>query len=77
MKIKLLLANLRLYSVQAIAFLASLNTFYLSVLAINPDSVLAIPAWIVMTLNVAGLLYGYIGRGIPQPEALARVESLR
>lgn len=75
--IQLILANLKLYSVQAIVFLAGLNGVYLMLAKSSPAAVEAIPAWIIMAMNIGGLLYGYIGRSVPQPEAVAKVQYLQ
>ena len=74
---KIFLANLRLYSMQGLAFLFTLNSFYMFLLTSAPERAAEIPMWIVWVLNVGGLAYGWIGRQIPQPAAVARIEDLK
>lgn len=76
-QLRMFLQQLRLYSVQAMAFLAMINSFYVFLQQSAPDLAAQVPAWIIWVLNVAALAYGYYGRQVPQPEAAARIEALR
>ena len=75
--IKLFFANLRLYSMQALAFLFTMNSFYVFLLQSAPETAAQIPSWIIWVMNVGGLLYGYIGRQIAQPVAAAKIEAIK
>lgn len=59
------LTMLKLYSVQAILALASLN----GLLAVWD----AAPVWLVVAVNVAGAIAGYIARRAPQPEVASKL----
>lgn len=62
------LTMLKLYSVQAILALAGLN----GLLAVWDGA----PAWLVVAVNVAGVIAGYIARRTPQPKVAAKLAVL-
>lgn len=69
-----LIAQMRLFSVQAIALLVTLNGIYMGL----PDHIKEqCPDWLIIAMNIAVGLYGYVGRQIPQPEAVAKVEAAK
>jgi hypothetical protein len=73
----LLAQNLKLYSIQAIAFLAAMNSFYAFLLANAPGTAAFIPVWFIWLLNMGALIYGYIGRQIPQPDVMNKIRMLQ
>lgn len=56
---------LKTYSIRVVLFVASLN----SLLAVWGDA----PAWLVVAVNVAGVIATYIARRAPQPEIDAKL----
>lgn len=63
------LAMLKLYSTQVILWLAGLN----GLLVMWPDA----PAWLVIAVNVAGVIAHHIARKTPQPEVTAEIARIR
>lgn len=63
------LEMLKLYSVQVIIFVASLNT----VIAAIPD----VPWWAVLAVNVCGVIAHNFARRAPQPVVTAKLAKLR
>lgn len=66
---KKLVVLIQLYSVQVLAVLAAANAFVSS----RPD----VPWWMVLLLNVVGVLVGMVVRDIPQPQVAAKLAALR
>lgn len=66
---KRFLEMLKLYSVQVIMFVGTLNT----VLAVIPD----VPWWAFAIVNVCGALAHHIARAAPQPELVARLDAMK
>lgn len=65
---KQFLVMLKLYSVQVILFLASLNTVI---------ALMDAPGWLVAAVNIAGVIAHHIARAAPQPVVEAQVDAVR
>lgn len=63
------LEMIKLYSVQVIMALASLNV----VMAVWTDA----PAWLVTVVNIAGVIAHHIARAKPQPVVTANIQRLK
>lgn len=66
---KKLVTMLQLYSVQVLAILAAINT----TIAASLD----VPWWVVLIVNVVGVVVGMIAREVPQPVVAAKLAALR
>lgn len=62
-------ALIRLYSVQVLAILAAINT----AVATQPG----VPWYVVLGINVIGVIAGMIARAAPQPVVSAKLHALR
>lgn len=68
MNIKTILEMLKLYSIQVILVLASIN-----VAALGADA----PAWLIGLINFAGVVAGFIARSAPQPKVVAAIATAK
>lgn len=64
-----ILAVLKLYSTQVILAVASLNTII--------GSIDGVPWWVVLAVNVCGVVAHHIARRVPQPEVAALINAAR
>ena len=71
-QLQLFLALIKRYSVQVIAALAVVNSFYVSL----PEGIKEmIPGWAVVAFNAIGAIVGYFGAKAPQPEVEKEVKA--
>lgn len=63
------IAMLKLYSVQVVMAVAGLNT----IIAAIPD----VPWWVILGVNICGVIAHHVARSTPQPEVVAKIAAVR